>query len=97
MRGQMLKLGQGVTAGAFTLAEEGTGAVAGEDGQEQVQVPKDKYVYVPNVVKNENMHYFRIPKLGAYLAVPLVCQTYLRENIFDEALAARIRQNEERE
>ena len=35
------------------------------------------------------MHYFRIPKLGAYLAVPLVYNSYLSEKIFDAGLEAK--------
>lgn len=35
------------------------------------------------------MHYFRIPKLGAYLAVPLVYNSYLTEKILDVALEAK--------
>lgn len=35
------------------------------------------------------MNYFRLPKLGAYIAVPLVYQSYLTEHIFDVALEAR--------
>lgn len=35
------------------------------------------------------MHYFRLPKLGAYLAVPLVFNSYLSESVFDAAFAAR--------
>jgi len=37
------------------------------------------------------MHYFRLPKLGAYIAVPLVYNSYLTENILDVALEARIK------
>lgn len=35
------------------------------------------------------MTYFRLPKLGAFIAVPLVYQSYLTEHIFDVALEAR--------
>jgi len=35
------------------------------------------------------MHYFKWPKLGSYVAVPLVYQSYLTENVFDLALEAR--------
>ena len=35
------------------------------------------------------MHYFRIPKLGAYLAVPLIYNCYLTEKNFDTALEAK--------
>lgn len=48
-------------------------------------------MYIPNVVKNESMHYFRLPKLGAYIAVPLVYNSYLTEGIFDVALDARVK------
>jgi hypothetical protein len=50
------------------------------------------------VVKNEAIHYFRIPKLGAYLAVPLVYSSYLTEKIFDELLQIKKEQiSQERE
>jgi hypothetical protein len=52
---------------------------------------KDKYVYIPNVVKNENVHYFRLPKLGSYIAVPMIYQSYLTEQIFNVALEARLK------
>lgn len=48
-------------------------------------------MYVSNVVKNEKVHYFRIPKLGAYLAVPLVYNSYLKEQIFDTALEEKLK------
>lgn len=35
------------------------------------------------------MHYFRLPKLGAYIAIPLVYNSYLTESIFDAALEAK--------
>jgi hypothetical protein len=49
------------------------------------------------VVKNESMHYFRLPKLGAYVAVPLIYSSYLKESIFDTALAAKKKENHDRE
>lgn len=52
---------------------------------------KDKYVYIPNVVKNENVNYFRLPKLGSYVAIPMVYQSYLSEQIFNVALEARLK------
>ena len=35
------------------------------------------------------MHYFKWPKLGSFIAVPLVYQSYLTENVFDQALEAK--------
>ena len=37
------------------------------------------------------MHYFRLPKLGSYFAIPLIYNSYLSENIFDVALKARVK------
>jgi hypothetical protein len=89
MRGQMLGPSQGITAGAFSLLEDTAAPVVGEDGQELPPPPKQKYIYVPNVVKNESLHYFRIPKLGSYLAVPLTCNQYLTEPNFDLSFSAK--------
>ena len=41
------------------------------------------------------MHYFRIPKLGAYLAVPLIYKSSLTEKIFDEVLTEKKKQLQE--
>jgi hypothetical protein len=49
------------------------------------------------VVKNEKMHYFKIPKLGSYLAVPLVYRSFLSEKLFDVALEAKNKHLEELE
>jgi hypothetical protein len=32
------------------------------------------------------VHFFRIPKLGAYIAVPLIYKSYLYDTTFDKAL-----------
>lgn len=47
MRGKVLQLTQGVTPKAFSLDED---VPPPEEGQEQP--PKEKYIYIPNVVKN---------------------------------------------
>jgi hypothetical protein len=65
----------------------------GEDGNPIPQEKTQKCVYIPNVVVNESMHYFRLPKLGAYVAVPLVYSSFLNEKIFDVALAAKKKEN----
>lgn len=77
MRGKILKLNQGVTGKVFALNEQDPNPQVGEDGQQLPKQPKQKYIYIPNVVKNQNMHYFKIPKLGAYLAAPLVAESFL--------------------
>ena len=41
------------------------------------------------------MHYFKWPKLGAFIAVPLVYQSYLTESVFDLALESKEKYLEE--
>lgn len=84
MHGKTLPLDKGVTGGALSLSLDDP-----QPNEEGVVEAKDKYIYIPNVVKNENINYFRLPKLGAYIAVPLVYHSYLTEHIFDVALEAR--------
>ena len=56
-----------------------------EEDQEIPSDPQPTYIYIGNVVRNEKMHYFRLPKLGAYMAVPLIFNSYLTEEVFDAA------------
>lgn len=86
MLAKTLPLDKGVTAAALSLSLDDP--VPNEEG---VVEQKDKYVYIPNVVKNENVHYFRLPKLGAYITVPLSYNSYLTEHIFDVALESRVK------
>ncbi len=47
------------------------------------------------MVKDLNVNYFRLPKLGAYIAVPLIYNSYLDEKIFDVALEGEKKANSE--
>lgn len=101
MRGKTLEVEKGLTAAAFNLSlddeEPQAEPQAGEEGGADVppgglvKEKKEKFVYVPNVVKNESIHYFRLPKLGSYIAVPLQYNSYLKETIFDAALDAKLK------
>jgi hypothetical protein len=85
MEGKHLSL-ESVTGALFTdkPADAGDGEPAGDD---QEKKPKEKnYLYVPEVVKNDKMVYFRLPKLGAYMAVPVICKSYLGESLFESGL-----------
>lgn len=88
MLGKTLELEKGVTAEVFKEKEP-------DDQQDlaegEVRVEKPTYLYVPDVIKRSNMHYFRLPKLGAYLAVPLIYNTCLSEESFDRGLEERLR------
>ena len=36
-----------------------------------------KFKYVPEVVRNSNMHYWKVPRLGSYMAIPMVYKSSL--------------------
>jgi len=47
-------------------------------------------VYVPDVIKEPRIVFFRWPKLGAYLAVPLIFNSCLSEAAFDQGVENRV-------
>ena len=51
--------------------------------QDETQKPRVKVVSVDDVVTDPRIKFFDVPKLGAYLAVPLTCRTCLSEASFD--------------
>ena len=71
MTGKTIALDKGVTGEVFAAP-----VVNAEEGNEVVP-EKSKYVYVPDVVQNNKIHYFKLPKLGAYIAIPLIYKSYL--------------------
>lgn len=56
-------------------------AEEGDDGEKKAAVvtstPRDTlqdflfHMYVPEVVREPKMHFYRVPRLGSYLAIPL--------------------------
>lgn len=58
----------------------------GADDDEVEKEPTVKYKHVTDVVSEPNMYYFEIPRLGAYLAVPMIVKSYLNVASFDDAL-----------
>jgi hypothetical protein len=52
-------------------------------------VPINTGVYVPDVVKDTRIYFHQWPKLGAFLAVPLIYQSCLQESYFDACVEAR--------
>jgi len=45
-----------------------------------------KHVYVNEVVREARMHFQRVPRLGAYMAVPLVYEHCLTDQALDAAV-----------
>lgn len=44
------------------------------------------HVYVPEVVREPKMHFYRVPRLGAFLAVPLVYKSCLYPKSLDKSI-----------
>ena len=84
----MLPEGRGVTYEVFAEPDPAT-QVPNPDATDDDEVEKEpvvKFTHVPDVVSEPNMHYFEIPRLGAYLAVPMIVKSYLSVLSFDDAI-----------
>lgn len=73
------------------VAEEAPAEGEGEEGEE-VQVAKEpeeqfpRHVYVPEVVREPRMHYYKVPKLGSFLAIKLEYESCQFEGGLDSAV-----------
>jgi hypothetical protein len=47
---------------------------------------KVKHLYVKEVVEDSRMHFWKVPRLGAFMAVPLIYKSCLSENALDIAI-----------
>jgi hypothetical protein len=45
-----------------------------------------KHVFVPEVVLEERMHYYKVPRLGSYLAIKLEFNSCLNEESYNTAI-----------
>jgi len=45
-----------------------------------------KHIYVPEVIRNPKMHYWQVPRLGSFMAVPLVYKSCLNIESFDKTV-----------
>ena len=95
----ILKQDQGLTFEVFKDDEP----VAEEEPAEVKEVAEvlPKFVYVPEVVREPRMHFYKVPKLGAYIAIRLEYESCLYEEALDIAVQdylevqARKREQEE--
>jgi len=95
---KVLKQDQGITYSLFTTpegeenkdeAEAAAEEEVDEDGNKIVKPPKPqaeklpKHILVPDVVREPRMHYYKVPRLGSYLAIKLEYNSCLFEEAFD--------------
>ena len=74
MVGQTLEKNQGVT---FKVLEKDENEKKGDD---------PKHLLIREVVREENVHYYQVPRLGSYLAIKLEYDSCLFEESFDAAI-----------
>lgn len=92
-----LKQDEGITYGLFQADEageeekDGDDDADGDDGEpkaaKQAKEKLPKHILVPEVVREEKIHYYDVPKLGSYLAIKLEYESCLSESAFDAALS----------
>lgn len=69
-------------AGEDEEAEEGTKP---KDGEKDI-IDTAKYKFIPEVVREEKMHFERVPRLGCFMAVPLIYNSCLFNEALEEAI-----------
>jgi hypothetical protein len=101
MKGKLLKPDQGITHSVFQEAapaeeappedaEEGAGEAKAT--KQQIGDPSDiinsmKHLYVKEVVREPKIHFYKVPRLGSYMAVPIEYESCLSVAALDEAVA----------
>ena len=45
------------------------------------------HVYVKEVVREPKMHFYKVPRLGSFMAIPLIFKSCLFEEALDHAVA----------
>lgn len=93
-----------------TPAEEGGDAEAGEGDGEGKPAKQNiggyasddiistfKHVYVKEVVREPKMHFYRVPRLGSFLAIPLEYESCLSAAALDAAVADSLQLKKARE
>ena len=96
MVGSVLTNDKGISHSLFAEGGEGDAegdAETGSQGEPKEATDKDdilktsKFKYIPEVVREPAMHFWRVPRLGAFMAVPLVYNSCLSEEALDDAIA----------
>lgn len=94
MIGKILNPEQGVCHDLFKPQEDEAPPEDGsQNGEVQPKVEdilttyKHEFIDVKNLVTNNRLHFWKVPRLGCFMAVPLVYNSCLSENALDTAIA----------
>lgn len=92
MVGKILTENTGLTHKLFKDDEESPEAAEGDPEAEKPAVDKDdilnqmKYKFVEEVVTEKKLHYWDVPRLGSFMAIPLNYRSCLSEMSLDKAM-----------
>lgn len=96
IKGKVLKSEQGMSHDAFKDPENYEEAVEDEiEREEEAGIIKAdtfdilktyRHIYVPEVVREARMHFYKVPRLGSFMAVPLVYNSCMSEDALDNAV-----------
>lgn len=94
MIGKILNPEQGVCHDLFKPQEDVDAPEDPEDGAEVtpkvddiLTTYKHEFIDVKSLVTNNRLHFWKVPRLGCFMAVPLVYNSCLSENALDTAIA----------
>ena len=86
---------EGITHDVFKEGDDAEEAAAGsdEEGEAKEATPADNIlksfkgvVYVPEVIREKRMSFQKVPKLGAFMAVPLIYNSCLTDDALEAAV-----------
>lgn len=93
---RVLRPDQGRTHEIFNQEEAAEEVIEEEEeGQKKVKPPPDilnsfKHLYIKEVVRDTQIHFQKVPRLGSYMAVPLVYNSCLSDESLEATVADSI-------
>ena len=85
--GTKLEQGKGITHGVFDEAYTTQNQTINIEAADAPPIQSQfQHIYVKEVVRNPSMNYWKVPRLGSYMAIPLVYKSSLSVSSFQYAL-----------
>ena len=84
LEGKLLQQNEGITYRLFK--EEFTHATNADIIDQNEQTGAPKHIFVKDVVRNKDMFYYRVPRMGSYLCIKLEYKSCLYEEAYDAAV-----------
>jgi len=86
-----LKSDEGISHEAFAEKEGEEEEAENSDDEKKPEKDEDildvmNHIYVKEVVREPKMHFWKVPRLGSYMAIPLVYESCMYEDALDKAV-----------